>query len=194
MACDACTELLSSKLDGNLSLVQAQKLEKMLVDCPDCQQAWSGMREADRLLKGAVIADPGPADPRAFSAAVLGRIAASGLTLQADPADRRLKLPDYPWSPRVVWASRLLWGNVIGSAVLSFALIAWLWLTETLLTNSGATTSRLQLVQHSFSQLVSAVQFSTILSLVVFAAALAAFWYMVVHVVRHRVGEWEASE
>ena len=205
MRCQECFELMSLKLDNRLTPEQADKLDKLLRDCPHCVRLWMALDEGERVLQVERHVQVAPPDPDAFTAAVMRRVAAQNYVLGAhherhprilEAARHRARMPKFPWSPGAVRPQVMAWASAAIAGSLAIAAVTWLWLTSTLNTRAGndAPPTRLALLQRAITDVGNTLNWQLLIGALLLAALLVGLWLMLVSLARRRLGDWEATE
>lgn len=205
MRCQECFELMSLKLDNRLTAEQSRKLEKLTLDCPECERLWAALGESERVLRRESNVQVGPANPDAFTATVMRKVAAQQYVLGAhserDPrhlalVSRRARLPHFPWSPGAIRQRALPWASAGIAAALAIAAVTWLWLTSIVNTThgNGEPQTRLQLLQRAITDVGNSLNWQLLVGGLVVAALMVGVWLALVNLARRRMGDWEAAE
>lgn len=205
MKCQECFELLSLKLDNQLNPQQAEKMDKLMRDCPNCVRLWLALDEGERTLQAASSVQVAPPDPDAFTAAVMRRVAAQNYALGAhrerhprilEAASHRARMPKFPWSPGALRPQVMAWASAALAASLAVAAVTWIWLTSTLNTRAGnnAPPTRLALLQRAITDVGHSLNWQLLIGGLLLVALLVGLWLMLVSVARRQLGDWEAME
>lgn len=205
MQCQACFELMSLKLDHQLTAEQASKLDQLMQDCPDCQRLWAALGESEQLLQAERTVQVGPPDPDAFTAAVMRKVAAQNYVLGAHPerhprileaASWRARMPKFPWSPGAVHPQALTWASTALATCLAVAAVTWMWLTSTLNTRAGnnAPPTRLALLQRAITDVGQTLNWQLLAGALLLAVVMIGVWLILVNLARRQLGDWEAAE
>ncbi len=205
MRCQECFELMSLKLDNQLTPEQADKLDKLLRACPHCVRLWIALGEGEQILQDEGRVQVAPPDPDAFTTTVMRRVAAQNYVLGAHPerhprileaASHRARMPKFPWSPGAMRPQVMAWASATIAASLAIAAVTWLWLTSTLNTRMGndAPPTRLALLQRAITDVGHTLNWQLLIGALLLAALLVGLWLMLVSIARRRLGDWEATE
>jgi hypothetical protein len=205
MRCQECFELMSLKLDSQLTTEQSRKLERLLRDCPNCERLQAALGESERVLQAERSVQVGPADPQAFTDALMRKVAAQRYVLGAhserDPrhlaaVSRRARLPHFPWSPGAIRQQTLTWASAGVAAALAIVAVTWLWLTSLVSTPQGndAPQTRFQLLQRAITDVGNSLNWQLLIGGLLLAVLMIGLWLALVNLARRRLGDWEAAE